>query len=595
MKFSLSNFIKGLLFTFFFLSSRISITQIIAPPPPEISNGAQAALETARFTQPIIPAEIPKPLVSNASPAFDAINFTLDGNNNGGFLSIPPDPCGAAGPNHVVNVVNRSIEWYTKAGVQNNSQSLKSFFNSPTTTFDPKVIYDQYEDRFVVVTLEVEGTDDGMTGTDKSRIYIAVSKTSDPNAGWWKSSINSLTSISLNNTWADYPGFAVDEEAVYVCANMFAHEGQPFAGPTAFGGIRLWIIPKGVIGGFYGGGSLGESIYNPYAGGGIVVTTQPAHTYGSMPAGVGTYLMGYGGLSNMTGTDFVQWVRVDNPLGVPTFTTNFVSLGDIENTTLAIPDAPQMGSDSLIDAGDRRALNAVWRNGRISMCFTYLGSGPDAGQATAYWVILNDNSGGIPTLNNQGKVGGEDIETGTHTYYPSIAMNSNEDLAIGFAASGPSIYAGAYYTGRESIDAAGSTDPVKTLRAGVDWYLRKFSGTRNRWGDYTATVVDPSNDFSFWVYNQYAITRGTPTMMPNEDGRWGTAFGKFTVSNCLANNTLAGIIPAGSYPVSNILTINGTINAPSLVMGTAGTAINLNPGFTLNSGATFIAAIAGCP
>ncbi|NIL95676.1 MAG: hypothetical protein GTO62_00645, partial [Planctomycetales bacterium] len=51
--------------------------------------------------------------------------------------------------------------WHTKAGVQQNSQSLSSFFSSlspATDTFDPKVIYDQYNDRFVVVTLEQTDT-----------------------------------------------------------------------------------------------------------------------------------------------------------------------------------------------------------------------------------------------------------------------------------------------------------------------------------------------------------------------------------------------------------------------------------------------------
>ena len=38
--------------------------------------------------------------------------------------------------------------------------------------------------------------------------------------------------------------------------------------------------------------------------------------------------------------------------------------------------------------------------------------------------------------------------------------------------------------------------------------------------------VDPSDDVTFWVFNEYAITRGTP--IDSEDGRWGTAFGSFS-------------------------------------------------------------------
>ena len=69
----------------------------------------------------------------------EGINFNEDGANTR-FLHIPPDPIGAVGTGHLVSVVNSSIEWRTKAGVQQNSQALASFFASlspATVTFDP--------------------------------------------------------------------------------------------------------------------------------------------------------------------------------------------------------------------------------------------------------------------------------------------------------------------------------------------------------------------------------------------------------------------------------------------------------------------------
>ena len=65
--------------------------------------------------------------------------------------------------------------------------------------------------------------------------------------GTWRFlAINSKVNIGGNDTWADYPGIAVDEEAVYITANMF-----PFT--SGSGGVRLWIANKGVSGGWYGG------------------------------------------------------------------------------------------------------------------------------------------------------------------------------------------------------------------------------------------------------------------------------------------------------------------------------------------------------
>ncbi len=63
------------------------------------------------------------PNAPGADSTIEGINFGEDGTNSG-LLHIPPDPIGAAGPNHVVSVVNTSIEWHTKAGVQQNSQRL---------------------------------------------------------------------------------------------------------------------------------------------------------------------------------------------------------------------------------------------------------------------------------------------------------------------------------------------------------------------------------------------------------------------------------------------------------------------------------------
>jgi hypothetical protein len=78
---------------------------------------------------PIIP---PPPGESNAPPlggTIEGINFDENA-ANGGFFNIPPDPHGAVGPNHLVSIVNTSIEWHTKAGVQQNSQRLGRHANS---------------------------------------------------------------------------------------------------------------------------------------------------------------------------------------------------------------------------------------------------------------------------------------------------------------------------------------------------------------------------------------------------------------------------------------------------------------------------------
>ena len=71
-------------------------------------------------------------------------------------------------------------------------------------------------------------------------------------------------------------------------------------------------------------------------------------------------------------------------------------------------------------------------------------------------------------LTQQGDVGGEDIESGTHTFFPSISVDAAGNMGLGFAASAPTIFPGAYYTGRQRSDPAGTVQSSETLAAGMD-------------------------------------------------------------------------------------------------------------------------------
>jgi hypothetical protein len=448
----------------------------------------------------------------------EGVNFDENGTNNSGTYFIPPDPIGAAGPSHVVSVVNCTIEWHTKAGAQQNSQSLSSFFSSLsplTPTFDPKVIYDQYAGRFLVVTLERTGSP-----STSSRILLAVSDDSDPNGTWYYHAINSKLTIGVFETWADYPGFAVSDSAVYVTANMFRFTGL-------YAGGRLWIIKKSPL---YSGGAASVSVYDHItAGGGYTSTYQPANMFGAPPSSVGTFLLLYSGLSDGT-NEYVNIIRVDNPLTSPTFTGQDVLLGNVDNTAGSYNNAPQLGTTTRIMTNDSRSQNAVWRSNSLWSTFTVVpNSGVTSGEVTAHWIRINTTTLSSLTLTDQGDIGGESIATDCYTFFPSIAVNSSGDACIGFSASASTIYPGAYYTGRLSSDLAGFTITPDSVRKGRDYYIRIFSGTDNRWGDYSGTCVDPSDDQTFYVFNEYALTRGS-TPIGTGDGRWGTAFGVVPVS-----------------------------------------------------------------
>ncbi len=509
-----------------------------------------------------------------ASPAFISTFDSLDFDDNvfnTGSVFIPPDSSGAAGPDHVVSVTNVSIQFHAKDGtvlLGATGSSLSAFFTALSCppmpgnfTFDPKVIYDQHADRFLVVTMEREdvGFGDPM---DDSRILLAVSDDSDPTGTWYCTTIASKLMIGGLDRWADYPGFAVDEEAIYITANMFAFS----VGGGVFAATRLWAVDKGEgSSGFYDGGVAAISLLDPYGASADCLTlspfcgtTQPAHVYGvpsTSAPNIGTWLSLFSGLTAFS-TEFMQVMRLDDPFGTPTFLgPEFVSMGDIDDLAGVLPDAPQMGSVETIETNDRRTLDSVWRDDSLYVTTTIdpETGDPNAGEATAHWVHMDTSvlTGSPPPIArvDQGDVGGDDIAAGTHTFFPSIAVNSAGDVAIGFSASAATIFPSAAYAVHTAGDASGTIRGSVSLAPGVASYIRTFDDVafppcatppaENRWGDYSATVVDPT-DQCFWIFNEYALATGTPTAggcngrPATEDGRWGTKFGR----SCICAETL---------------------------------------------------------
>jgi FlgD Ig-like domain len=525
--------------------------RIYAPDPePSVGSteltGAVVATNTPATPAAAVIAPPPSPLTPAPSVVVDCFNIDTNAVLNAGSLYIPPDPHGAVGPDYVIVIGNCIIEWRPKVGITSTAEyqsSLKNFFSalpgSPpgpaagstlsTRTFDPKVIYDQYAGRFVVVVLERWMTVLG-NASDQSRILLAISKTSNPNDGWWLHAIDSKLNISALDRWVDYPGIGCDDKAVYVTGNMYS-----FAASPAYGGSRVWVIKKTPT---YAGpnNNVAYAVYDPFVGGVAVATTaQPAQMFGTLPNGstgrpLGTFLVSYSGLSDGT-NEYLQIVELTDPLaaaGGPYFTLQQINLGDIENASVALPGAPQLGSGVVIATNDRRAQNAVWRNNNLYTCATYRApAAPNLNQSTARWWRLNTTTP-MPglTVADAGNAGGEDIGAGAYTFFPSVMVDSDGNMGMNFALSGPTVYPGAYYATRMAGDPAGTLGATCTLHAGTDWYYRVFTGTVNRWGDFSSLALCPLDEGDFWAFNEYAMTRGTITN-GTQDGRWQLVVGKF--------------------------------------------------------------------
>ncbi|MBU0718347.1 MAG: hypothetical protein KJ749_08870, partial [Planctomycetes bacterium] len=108
---------------------------------------------------------------------------------------------------------------------------------------------------------------------------------------------------------------------------------------------------------------------------------------------------------------------------------------------------------------------------------------------------------------------------------PSIMVNRDGNVALGFSGSHAGQYAAAYYTGRSASDPLGEMAPPALLKAGEGPNNHIDEYGRNRWGDYSYTTLDPVDERRFWTIQEYA----------ESGNRWGTWVGVLRANDCNAN------------------------------------------------------------
>ncbi|HWJ96110.1 MAG TPA: hypothetical protein VNT33_15395, partial [Telluria sp.] len=102
----------------------------------------------------------------------------------------------------------------------------------------------------------------------------------------------------------------------------------------------------------------------------------------------------------------------------------------------------------------------------------------------------------------------------------SIAMDRMGNIALGYSVSGPSTFPGIRYTGRLRSEPMGRLEPEAVIVNGGGVQVDTF----NRWGDYSAMTVDPTNDCNFWYTQEYMSETGSFD--------WRTRIAAFRFGNC---------------------------------------------------------------
>ncbi len=424
------------------------------------------------------------------------LNFTgvtLNNTISLGTGAAPPDTMGAVGPNHIVEFVNGAVAVYNKSNgalvgtmVSDNSFWTSAGVTGTTGLSDPRIVYDPLSAHWFACQITTNQT-------TNNNILVARSNTSDPTAGWKGVSVT-LT----NGKFADYPTLGVDANGLAIGTNDFTSSSGSFSS------VALYSLPKADL-----------TAATP-------ITTNLTRLHNLSASTYGFTLQPVVDFSNVTKTG-MPVLAVDNDvysvLNRSTLTGTTAagaSLSGGTNITVSITSAPvqarQPDGTGQIDTVDDRFTGNVVQVGNLIYATHAIAV---AGHDAVRYTILNALTNAVVTEGTLANV--------NYDYFqPSIAANALGDVVIGFNRSGTGV--GDYLS---SVAAVGSWDPGFTtltfdspqlLKASPTNY-HLFGGANERWGDYSATMVDPNDPKSFWTFQEYAVS-GT---------RWGTQISQITV------------------------------------------------------------------
>jgi hypothetical protein len=392
---------------------------------------------------------------------------------------VPNDNDNAVSDSGIVAcVTNTSIA--TRNTITNSTSatatlhSLTQSLGLPQEEFDPKIVYDPENDRFILLCLN--GFNDST-----SSILLGFSQTNSSLGAW---NFYSIPGDPLNDTsWTDFPMMTVNDEEVFITVNLLYNDSTWQAG---FRQTIIWQIGKDEG---YAGQPLQSLLhYN------IGYNGQPIRNLCPVKGGSGNYNPGVWLVSNRNfsaGNDTVFLVHINDTLASPGLAPTVQMLQSNRYYHMPV-NADQPGPDDLI-VNDARILGAFVQDDKIQFVCNTLDT--SSGLDGIYHGVISSVSANPVLTGNIYTLTGFDIA------YPNIA------------------YAGTSPGDDRSVFSLLYTSPIVNMGVGAAaWdgtafspvtFIRGGSAPCNmligdeRWGDYTGCQTRYSQPGYVWITGSY--------------------------------------------------------------------------------------------
>jgi hypothetical protein len=468
---------------------------------------------------------------------------------NGGnqFSHEPPDEGLAVGNGFVLQAVNSALNIYDTNGVVQIGRplALTELFGLPpeinrttgeinTSVGDPICLFDPETQRWFVVAWAQLNTTAGVP-LRKSRLFLAVSQTSDPRESYSVYIFNTTRADDPDQQGPrvpDFPHFAVDRYGLYISTNEFRIDEN--GNLDGLIDVAITAISKNAL--ITGNGGRPPRRVQRFAlpfTTGFEFTIWPAY----IPPGQSPVLTNHG-TQYFVSSEFVRFNEnqvavwaLTNTSSLDTPNPNLHLKQAIVQTrdyhfprlTVTQPDGfhPLGASMNLpvpsLDPGDFRILSAEFVGGHLWATLNSQmndGSGNPI-ETAVYFAFTPQITNGILTASvfTQGAVG----SPGVHLLNPAIALNIDENGAMVFTLVGPDNYPSSAFVSIRST----TVSPIHIGREGnepEDGFTGypPFSNGVARWGDYSAAAVD-NIDNTIWMGTEY-----TPDIARTQFANWAT-------------------------------------------------------------------------
>lgn len=482
-------------------------------PPPAIPPEAIAVEQHAQGSRPAAVLAV----------SFDGLGVGFSGSQPAA-RPAGLDNSLAVGPDHIIQVVNGAgIAVYSKKGAKYDntgtvlygavpSKTLFKDFGGPCETAnfgDVVVRYDQLAKRWLFAMPIFQRIPD--RPDEPYSVCYALSKTADPLGEYYRYEFR-------RRLFPDYPRPAIWPDGYYMPTStgdtvIEKHEcivdrEKMLKGEPA---TEQCIIIQGVS--FLNNADLDG-------------TTLP-------PAGAPNIMMAAGGaqLKGMTENDdrnfqddgiyywkvHLDWhdpekTRADGPVKIPVAPYHFMCNGQLSNCV------PQPGTDTRLDSqGDKLMPRLVYRNfGDHQSILAAHSVNSSPGKAGGVrWYEFRLNAQGDPVLYQQGTYSPDEA----FRWMPSGAMDRLGDIGFGYSYGSASDFVGQRFAARMAADPPGQLTLHEVVLAAGEGIQRRG----NRWQDYTTTVIDPSDDCTFWYVGDY---------YKKDADRLSTKIGAFRLPGC---------------------------------------------------------------